>query len=175
MVIKKTDKTTGRKKVTGNSKNRVKYPYRRSPWRELYKGVGMPGKPPKYTKEYLDKLADKMYSWVLSHPDALFLRPFFSEIKMHYTVVYDILHVSDKFRETFRYCQQICADRLHESALKNKINGVYATRFMHFFDGQLNKSDQENEKKKTKHQLDAAKEAQDQDGKIEVTLKIEKE
>ena len=145
---------------------------RRSP--RQFTGVPVCGTKPKYTPEFLDALADEMYEEIVKDKTILFVRRFFTKKGIYFPVVYDILHISEKFEKTFRMCQQICADRVHQGVLHGKLDGRYAVRFMHFFDKELNEKDKENEKKKLEQTLTVTKESSINPDGMKIILEVEK-
>lgn len=134
----------------------------------------MGGRKPKWTKEVLDDLADKMFDFVSSREDVLFVRRFFTAEGVRIKTIYDVMHKSEKFERLYELCKQICADRVHDGVLKKKLEGQYATRFMHFYDDELNKKDLKNEKKKLKQKLEVTKESEIAPDGIKIILEVEK-
>lgn len=133
------------------------------------------GKRVKWDKERLDELAEKMFKYIISHKDVLFVRRFFTAEKVRMTTMYDVMHRSELFEETFRLCQQICADRVHHGVLTKKLEGNYAAKFMHFFDSEVSAKDLKHKKKELAQKLEVTKESDIAPEGYKIILEVAKE
>lgn len=132
-----------------------------------------PGPVPKYTREYLDELADKMVIDVAADEEMLYVRKWLTKNRIVMCNMYDWIDVSKKFKEAYRMAQQICADRVQDGALNGTLNSNIVTKFHPFYDIDVSSALRKYKKRVVEDQLDSAKEAANGSEAINIILKID--
>ena len=120
---------------------------------------GTQGRKSKYTKEFLEDLSIDMLEYVKGKDNMYFMRQYFTHKKIRFDIVATFFPVSNVFKETYKICQQICADRLQMAAINNKINSLYVGKFIPFFDPDVSAAVRAHKRDLLEDQLETTKES----------------
>lgn len=86
-----------------------------------YAGSETGGRPQKYTKEYLDKLADEFLEW-LKVPDNYWFKSFAVERDLIFSELVENMDRSEKFSEAYRIAKQTQEERIVKGGIKGSFN-----------------------------------------------------